>query len=146
VRSRWKTLYMSEAPSRSRCVWSRYSRVFFGTASGMSCSGGGPVLWCSSVTSKVAVRLSILKVRAPLRLARMRVLASRPYWPKRIATTVSGHCIDATWTSPLYTRTSPPSSATATQSCVRSRLTHIRARAVTGLGRGRVKTFFPAGS
>jgi hypothetical protein len=90
---------ISTAWSRSRCVCSTYRRVFLGTASGMSCSAGGPA--GTSEASKFAVRFSILKVSDPLRVANTSVLPSRPYGPKRMAVTVSGIISVATNALPL---------------------------------------------
>jgi hypothetical protein len=76
--------------SRSRCVCSTYSFVFFGTASGMSCSGGGPVL--DPTFSSDDVRGRILIERPPDFITSTSVLSSRANLPKRSPVTMPSSC------------------------------------------------------
>lgn len=98
------------ACSLSRLVCSTYSLVFFGTSSGMSCSGGGPA--STAETSRFALRCRIFTIRAPLAKETTNDPSSLPNCPKTIPRILSSVLI--VWIScfPLYIRISPFFNAT----------------------------------
>mmetsp|Transcript_29396 Transcript_29396/g.77019 ORF Transcript_29396/g.77019 Transcript_29396/m.77019 type:complete len:262 (+) Transcript_29396:177-962(+) len=132
-RSRWKVRCMSTACSRSRVVCSTYSLVFLGTSSGMSCSGGGP--GGAPLASRLALRVRILTMSAPLLKLRTMEPSSRPKVPSLIPVTTSFVCVVETSCLPLYSRTSPLFSATATTLAVRIFVMERRLMHEMGAGR-----------
>merc|ERR1719399_856287 len=104
-RSRWKMRCMSIAFSFSRVVCSTYSFVFFGTSSGMSCSGGGP--GGAVDASRLALRFRILITSPPDLSERIRQPSSRPKVPNLHPMICSSTEKVCTRYFPLYRRTSP---------------------------------------
>mmetsp|Transcript_9655 Transcript_9655/g.24975 ORF Transcript_9655/g.24975 Transcript_9655/m.24975 type:complete len:277 (-) Transcript_9655:866-1696(-) len=140
-RSRWKMRCISVAWSRSRCVCSTYSFVFFGIASGMSCSGGGP--GGALAESSAADRCSILMSSVPALPTMASAPSSRPYDPKRMPTMGSSTVRVCTRSFSLYTRTSPLCSETSRARSERMRVTESTSTAATGAGMYNEKLFFP---